>query len=150
MLAIWNDPAFLQFVGDRGARTLDEAQVSLRAGPLSLYSEYGYGPFGVERREDGARMGICGLFRRDGLDEPDLGFALLPEFCRHGYGYEAAAAVLIHANVELGLPRVVAVVSPGNGASIALLEKLGFRFSRPIRLPGDSDEISLFSIEFEE
>ncbi|MCK5326299.1 MAG: GNAT family N-acetyltransferase, partial [Woeseiaceae bacterium] len=66
MLAVWNDPAFMQFVGDRGVRTLEEAQLSLQTGPMNLYVEHGYGPFRVIRRIDGASMGICGLFRRDG------------------------------------------------------------------------------------
>ena len=44
MLAVWNDPTFMHFVGDRGIRTLDEAEASMEQGPLHLYAEYGYGP----------------------------------------------------------------------------------------------------------
>ena len=148
MLAIWNDPAFMQFVGDRGVRTVEEAQVSLQKGPLTLYVEYGYGPFRVIRRMDGASMGICGLFRRDGLDEPDIGFALLPEYCGEGFGYEASIAVLDHARDVLDLPRVTAIVSPENSASISLLEKLGLHYDKPMRLPGDDKDVSLYSIAF--
>ena len=149
MLAVWNDPAFMRYVGDRGVRSLDEAQDSMRDGALHQYAEYGYGPFRVIRREDNVDIGVCGLFRRDGLDVPDIGFALLPEFCANGYGYEASVAVLEHARKSLELPRVIAIVSPDNNASIRLLEKLGMRFEKSIRLPGDDDDVSLYSIEFD-
>ncbi len=148
MLAVWNDPAFMQFVGDRGVRTLEEAQLSLQTGPMNLYVEHGYGPFRVIRRIDGASMGICGLFRRDGLDEPDIGFALLPEYCGEGFAYEASIAVLDHAREVLDLPRVTAIVSPENSASIRLLEKLGLHYDKLMRLPGDDKDVSLYSIAF--
>ena len=53
MLAVWNDPAFVRFVGDRGVRSLEEAEVAMRDGLLRLYDEHNYGPFVVIRREDG-------------------------------------------------------------------------------------------------
>ena len=148
MLAVWNDPAFVRFVADRGIRSLEQARAAVEAGPLRLYAEYGYGPFRVRRRADGMDMGICGLFRRDGLEEPDIGFAILPDFCGKGYGFEASAAVLAHARDALGLPCVTAIVSPHNDASIGLLEKLGMRYERPIRMPGDDHDVRLYRIEF--
>ena len=148
MLAVWNDPAFMRHVGDRGIRTLEQAREALENGLLKLYAEYGYGPYRVRRREDGADLGICGLFRRDGLDEPDIGFGLLPEYCGRGYAFEASVAVLDHARDALGLPSVTAIVSPQNGASIGLLEKLGLRFERPIRMPNDDHDVSLYRIDF--
>jgi RimJ/RimL family protein N-acetyltransferase len=148
MFAVWNDPAFMQFVGDRGIRTLDEAEVSMQQGPLHLYSEYGYGPFRVIGREDGADMGVCGLYRRDGLDEPDIGFALLPDYRGKGFGYEASVAVLDHARDVLKLPRVAAIVSPSNDASIALLEKLGMCYDKAMRLPGDDEDVNLYIVNF--
>ena len=148
MFAVWNDPAFVRFVADRGIRSLEQARAAVEAGPLRLYAEYGYGPFRVRRRADGMDMGICGLFRRDGLEEPDIGFAILPDFCGMGYGFEASTAVLQHAREALGLPCVTAIVSPHNDASIGLLEKLGMRYERPIRMPGDDHDVRLYRIEF--
>ncbi len=148
MFAVWNDPAFVRYVGDRGIRSLEQARAAVEAGPLSLYTEYGYGPFLVRRRADGVDMGICGLFRRDGLEEPDIGFAILPDFCGMGYGFEASATVLEHARDALGLSCVTAIVSPHNEASIGLLEKLGMRYIRPIRMPGDDHDVRLYRIEF--
>ena len=148
MLAIWNDPACMHFVGDRGVRTPEEAEAAMRDGALHLYTSYGYGPFRVTRIEDAATMGICGLFRRDGLEEPDVGFALLPEYCGKGYGFEASRAVLDHARDTLAIPAVTAIVSAENEASIGLLEKLGLSFDSVIRLPGEDSDVHLYRTEF--
>lgn len=147
MLAVWNDPAFIRYVGDRGIRTVEEARAAVEAGPLKLYEEHGYGPFCVTLRDTGADLGICGLFRRDGLDDPDIGFAMLPDYCGRGFGFEASVAVLDHARDALGLSCVTAIVSPENEASIRLLEKLGLRYERRIRMPAEDHDVSLYSID---
>jgi len=146
MLAIWNDPAFVRFVGDRGIRTLDEAKDAMTEGVLRLYEQFGYGPYCLIRKADRERIGICGLFRRDVLEDPDIGFALLPPYCGSGLASEAARAVVAHARDDLGIGTLAAIVSPDNIASIALIEKLGLSFERGITMPGDNDEISLYSI----
>ena len=148
MLAVWNDPAFLRHVGDRGIRNLEQARAAIEAGPLSLYSQYGYGPFRLRLRDESVDIGICGLFRRDTLDEPDIGFAILPDYCGRGLGYESSVAVLDHARHTLGLDAVTAIVSPENAASIGLLEKLGLHYDRAIRMPGDEHDVSLYRIDF--
>ena len=149
MLEIWNDPAFIRFVGDRGVRTLDQARDALEDGVLRLYQDYEYGPFCVVLRDGGTAIGVCGLFRRENLNEPDIGFALLPAYCGHGYAYEAAAAVIEHARGDLGLPSLTAIVSPDNRISISLIEKLGLHYDRDVRMNGDSEDIHLYRIDFD-
>ena len=102
----------------------------------------------MTHREDGVDLGICGLFRRDGLDEPDMGFAILPDYCGQGFGFEASVAVLDHARDALKLSSVTAIVSPMNQPSVGLLEKLGMHYERPMRLPGDDHDVSLYRIDF--
>src|SRR5690606_38235364 len=80
VLELLNDPAWLEHIGDRGVRTLDDARAYLAAGPVAMYAEHGFGLYLVEVREDGAPAGICGLVRRDFLDDVDLGFAFLPRY----------------------------------------------------------------------
>ena len=145
MLAIWNDPAFVRFVADRGIRTLASAAEEMRAGVLRLYSDYEYGPYAMELKDGRTVIGICGLFRREGLDDPDIGFAVLPTFRGHGYVYEAAGSVMDFACEGLGISRLKAIVSPGNDASVALIKKLGFEFERMHRMPGD-DVVALYGI----
>lgn len=145
MLAVWNDPAFVRNVGDRGVRTTEEAHEAMRAGALKLYEDYGYGPYSMVLKSDGSKIGICGLFRRESLEDPDIGFAVLPDFCSRGYAGEAAFAVLAHARDDLGIRKLAAIVSPKNAPSIGLIEKLGLAFERMITMPGDDEAISLYS-----
>jgi RimJ/RimL family protein N-acetyltransferase len=147
MMAIWNDPDFVRHVGDRGIRTIEQAREAVRAGPLQLYADYGYGPYALVQKSDGVRVGICGIFRRENLEHPDIGFALLPEYCGTGLASEAASAVLAHARHDLDLDVITAIVSPENAPSIALIRKLGLEFSGMITMPGDDKEICLYRAE---
>lgn len=148
LLAVWNDPAFLRYVGDRGIRTVEAAAEAFRDGPQRLYKDYGYGPYRVALRDSNQVLGICGLFRREGLDDPDIGYALLPQFCGRGYATEAARAVIFHARETLGFKRLTALINPDNTASIKLVEKLGLSFERMLLMPGDDDEVSLYSVDW--
>lgn len=144
MLAVWNDPAFVRYVGDRGIRTIEDAQDAMRQGVLRLYEDYGYGPFKITLKDAGDAVGICGLFHRDGLDEPDIGYATLPAYCSKGYAFEAACAVIDHAASGLALDRLIAIISPQNAASIGLIGKLGFEFERMHRMPGDDHDVCIY------
>lgn len=144
MLAIWNDPAFIRHVGDRGIRTVEDAEEAMKNGVFKLYEDHGYGPFRVALRDGDQAVGICGLFRREGLDDPDLGYATLPHFCGKGYAYEAASAVLGYVRSELHIERLIAIISPGNEASIGLIGKLGFEFERMHTMPGDDHVVRIY------
>jgi RimJ/RimL family protein N-acetyltransferase len=138
-----NDPAWLEHIGDRNVRTTEEAHAYLRQGALAMYERVGFGMYVVTLKESGDPVGTCGLIQRDGLDDIDIGFAFLPRYRGQGYALESAAAVLEHAR-RLGLKRVVAIVSAANHRSIRILEKIGLRFERTIKLPGDEEEILLY------
>ena len=138
-----NDPAWLQFIGDKGVRTLDDAHAYLRNGPMAMYAQHGHGLYCVESKASGEAIGMCGLIRRDTLPDVDLGYAFLPQARGGGYAYEAASATKTYARETLNFQRVLAIVSPGNASSIALLEKLGFRFEKSLRLPPKEDQETL-------
>lgn len=144
-LAIYNSPGFIQFVGDRGLRTLEDAATYLEKNLMASYQANGYGLYVVELKTTGMPVGICGLVNRPGLDAPDIGFTFLPDHMRFGYGFESAAAVLEHGRSTLGIPRILAIVDPKNTKSIGLIEKLGMVFDRPILLPGEAEEISQYT-----
>ena len=114
MLTIWNDPDFIRFVGDRGIRTAEEALKALRDGALKQWSELGYGAYRVSQRGETEPMGICGLFKRENLDDPDIGYGFLPDHCGSGYAFEAACAVRDHARDVMGLRRICAIVTGDN------------------------------------
>lgn len=145
ILRLLNEPSFIDNIGDKGVRTLDDARAYIANGPAASYARHGFGLWAMVREADGALMGMSGLIQRDSLDDVDIGYALLPEFAGQGYALEAGQAVMRFARENLGLARVVAIVSPHNTASIRLLEKLGFGFERMIRMPGEDKDIKLLA-----
>jgi RimJ/RimL family protein N-acetyltransferase len=146
ILDVLNDPDFIRYIADRGVRTEEQAREYIANGPAASYAANGFGLWRVALKADDAPIGICGLIRREGLDDVDVGFAFLPPYRAHGYAHEAARAVLAHGREALGLKRIVAIVSPENERSIRLLEKLGMRFERMVTLPGDDEEIRLYAL----
>jgi RimJ/RimL family protein N-acetyltransferase len=147
ILELLNDPSFLRFIGDKGVRTLDDARKYILNGPVDMYNRLGFGLYLTELKDGGGPIGICGLIKRDSLEDVDIGFAFLPKFWAKGYAYESAAAVMAYGKNALGLNRIVAVTNPDNRSSIKLLEKLGFGFERMVRLSADAQEIKLFAYD---
>jgi RimJ/RimL family protein N-acetyltransferase len=145
MLGLLNDPAWHRYIGDRGIRTVDGAREHIITGPMAMVARLGFGFHIVELKEDGRPIGVCGLAKRDFLDDVDIGYAFLPGYGGQGYAFEAAQGVLAHAR-ELGLTRLVATVHPDNAASIRLLEKLGLRFERMMLPPDSERELQLFGM----
>jgi [ribosomal protein S5]-alanine N-acetyltransferase len=138
VLRLLNDPAFLRFIGDKGVRTLADARAYITKGPLDSYRRHGYGLYLVSLRSDGTPIGMCGLVRREGLEDADVGFAFLSQFRAKGYASESAAAVLEYGRRRLELERIVAIAAPDNHASIAVLERVGLRYERMVRLPSEA------------
>jgi RimJ/RimL family protein N-acetyltransferase len=143
ILQLLNEPGFIRFIGDKGVRTLADAREYIQQGPMDSYARNGFGLYAACLR-DRTPIGICGLVRREGLNDPDVGFAFLSRYWSSGYAVEAAAAVLAHAQDTLRIKRVVAITSPDNWASIAVLEKIGLTFERMIRLVDHTPELKLF------
>ena len=144
ILQLLNEPSFLQFIGDRGVRTLDDARNYIRNGPMASYERFGFGLYLTELKEPRVPIGMCGLLKRDTLEDVDIGFAFVPQYWKQGYAMESAAAVMAHAKDALGLNRLAAITSPENETSIALLLKLGMRFEKLTRLTEEAPEIKLF------
>ena len=144
ILRLLNEPSFIQFIGDKGVRSLDDARQYILNGPVKSYQKHGFGLYLVTLESDNTPMGMCGLLKRETLQDVDIGFAFLPEFWNKGYALEAAAAVMIYGKDVLKLPRIVAITNKDNHASAKLLNKIGLRFDRFIALEGDRDETRLF------
>lgn len=147
ILELYNDPDFIKYISDRGIRTETDAKQFIESGPRASYAEHGHGLYLVQLK-DGTSIGICGLLKRDNLDGPDIGFAMLPSYRRNGYTFEAAQAAIKDGQNRFGFERIMAITSPDNEASIKLLEKLGLSFEKIIRLSADENECKLFSANF--
>jgi [ribosomal protein S5]-alanine N-acetyltransferase len=133
-----NSPKFIEFIGDRGVRSVTDAAYFIDTKYRQSYADHGFGLYTVQRNSDKVAVGICGLVRRDTLPAPDIGFAFLPKYERMGYGFESAAAVINYARDALGLTELLAITTTDNEASGFLLRKLGFLESG--MMPGNDNE----------
>ena len=145
ILELLNDPAWIRFVGDRNLRSVADAHEFIRTRFEPAYREHGIGLWLVLEKATGASIGICGLVNRAGMDDIDLGYALLPQHRGQGYAFEAASASLQYGYDRLGLSRIVAMTSPQNTSSCGLLERLGFQYERRVVLPGEQEELLLYA-----
>ncbi|WP_257348349.1 GNAT family N-acetyltransferase [Pseudalkalibacillus decolorationis] len=147
ILKLLNDPSWLRFIGDKGVRTLENARNYILTGPMDMYDRLGFGLYLTEIKEGKIPVGICGLIKRDSLEDVDIGFAFLSRFQSKGYAYEAASATMAYG-IDLGLNRIVAITTKDNYDSIRLLEKIGMKFGRNVLLPPDTEELKLFTSDF--
>src|SRR5215207_2333422 len=147
ILELLNDPAFIQNIGDRNVRTIEDACLYILNGPVKSYAKNGFGLYLVVLKETNESIGMCGLIKRDTLDDVDIGYALLPDYWFKGYAVESARATKTYAKEVIGLKRIVAIVDPSNAGSIRVLEKLGLQFEKMVRLSADDIELKLFGVE---
>jgi ribosomal-protein-alanine N-acetyltransferase len=144
VLELLNEPGFLENIGDRGVRDLAGARGYILDGPAASYGKNGFGLWRVTEKAGGAPVGICGLVKRDGLDDPDVGYAFLARAGGQGYAVEAARATLDYARGTLGIGRIVAITTPSNTASMKVLRRIGLSAAGMITLPGRDDESAYF------
>lgn len=139
-----NDPSWIENIGDRGIRTLEDAEAYIINSPNAMYKQHGFSLLLVETKVPVEPIGLCGLIKRDSLDDVDLGYAFLPDFWGKGYAYEAAAAIMDYSQEVHKLSRIVAITLPENKPSVKLMTKLGFQFEETLVLAGDDEELALY------
>ena len=145
IIELLNTPGWLQFIGDRNVRNEQQAQAYLTSGPIQSYREFGFGLMKVSLTETGQPIGMCGLLKRETLEQPDIGFAFLPDFAGHGYAFEAASAIIMHAQKSLHAEEIYAIVQSDNKRSISLLEKLHFEFKEHFSFPNKPEVLLLYA-----
>ena len=144
IIELLNSPGWLQYIGDRQVHTPEQAIAYLQNGPLKSYAQNGFGLWMVALKQEQTPIAMCGIIRRDFLEHPDIGFALLPSFMGQGYAFEMASAVLTYATNQLKLAKLCAIVLAENEHSIKLLNKLHFHPHSTIIYPGTEDELLLY------
>lgn len=149
ILELVNDPSFIRNIGDRKVRSLVDAERYIETAAISSYEKNGFGLWLVSLKETNESIGMCGLIRRAALEDVDIGYAFLPRFWRKGYAVESARAVRDYGRDVVGLKRLVAITDPANEGSIRVLEKIGMKFEKMIRLSADDIELKLFAVDFE-
>ena len=144
ILKLYNDQDFISYIGDKGIKSIKDAEKFIEDGPKQSYKEHRHGLYLVQLK-DFTSIGICGLLKRANLDLPDIGFAILPDYRRMGFIYEASKAVIQDAKKRLLYDKIVAITSPNNNASINLLIKLGFRYKELIKIESDNKPTQLYT-----
>jgi RimJ/RimL family protein N-acetyltransferase len=140
------DPETMRYIGAGGTRTREQAQATLEL-MMRSFEARGYGLLAVERREDGALVGRCGLLVWDPetwtLTEDDdrpveieIGYLVGRDYWGRGYATEAAVAIRDWAQAELGFERLICLIYPDNARSIRVAEKLGMTRDGEIEIFG--------------
>ena len=142
-----NSPGWLANIGDRNVKTVADAEEYIQTRILPQFTRIVYGNYILVRKEDQKKIGVSGLYEREGLAAVDIGFALLPEYERMGYAYEGTHRVKQAAFGEFRLHKILAITTQTNFPSQKLLKKLGMEFSKLINLPNDPEELMLFELE---
>jgi len=141
---LYNQDAFIEHIGDRGLSSLSKTREFIQAVQAN-YEKYGFWLYLLEDEQSLEPIGVNGLVQRDYLDAPDMGFAISEAYWGQGFAYESSQAVLEHAR-KLKLNKLYAIISPGNNASIRLIEKLGFVFVKQEQLTPGENAVNLYQI----
>lgn len=145
MHAVFGDPDVMRFGPGVQTREWIAGWLARR---IDEYDRRGYGLWAVAVR--GSTIGYCGLTwfpDINGRTEIEIGYRLARASWGHGYATEAARLARDHAFDALGLRRVIALVDPGNVASIRVAVKLGMRHEADVMLAGYNHADRVYSIE---
>ena len=141
---LYNQPKFIRFIGQKYIYTLEYAKEHFSTRFRPQIERLGYGNFVIIRKEDGEKIGTVGIFEREGLDVQDIGFALLPEFEKKGYCFEAAHHLFENAGPKYGIKKLSAITAMENYASQKVIEKLGMKFIKVTTLPGEDEDLKYY------
>lgn len=146
ILEVFNTPKWLEFIGDRNLKNIQDAEVYIENKIVPQIQKKGFGNYTVTRKFDDAKIGFCGLYDREGLEGIDIGFAFLPKYEKKGYGFESANILKEAAFTAFNLTEISAITSEKNTGSQKLLMKLGLQFEKKIKLTEDTEEVLLYKL----
>lgn len=126
LAAMLGDPEVMRCYPKRLDRS--EAEAWLQR-VLGSYARTGHGFWLVERKQDGEKVGQIGLLAKEinGKREVEVAYMVHRPFWRQGIATEVALACRDHAFAALGVERVISMIHPENGPSLAVGAKLGMR-----------------------
>ena len=135
------DPEVVEFLG---GPVTPEYTREIAEWANGLHEREGIGLLAVERTEDGAFLGMCGLHHLDSFpDDIEIAWRLAREHWGRGYATEAATAWLEYAFTVKRLPRVISVADPPNVRSVAVMKRLGMTYDRQTRIVEEGQEFEV-------
>lgn len=139
-----NDPNWIKYIGNKNVHDLESAKNYILNVPIKSYEKFGFGLFLVKLKDLNIPIGICGLIKRDTLENIDIGFAFLEKYVGHGYAFESAQATLEYGKNTLGIKKIVAITNEDNYNSIKVLKKIGLVFEKMVKFENEEKELMLF------
>lgn len=144
-LELVNTPNFKKYIGDKKLSTLIGVEEYLKAGILKSYEDHGFSYYKLRLHESDETLGIVGILKRDNLECPDIGFAMLPQFEGQGYGFESSKAMMQVAKDKFKIDKIAAITLEYNVNSINLITKLGLEFEKKVKPFADEEELLFFA-----
>lgn len=130
-LELLNSPNWLEFIGDKNVKLLKDAIKYVQESLIDNYKKNGFGFYKMslkQNNEPNLPIGAIGFLKREYLEFPDLGYAILPNYENKGYISEAAKAILEYGHNQLQFQEIVAFTTEENIASKKVLLKIGLYF----------------------
>lgn len=146
ILELYSSPNFIKYIGDRKLRTLNDAENYIKEKFLPQFAGLGFGNYLITQKSDGQNIGAVGIFVREGLETPDIGFSFLEQFEGKGFGYEASSLLINTGFTEFGLEKIAAFTTPENILSQKLIEKLGLKYIKIIQFGDDPEELRYYEL----
>lgn len=115
-------PDVMRYTGEPPLASVEAAREAIAS--YRDWDDPGYGRWACVLRDEGTMIGFCGLKFLPELGETDIGYRLHPDYWGRGLATEAARATLRYGFETLDLEEIVALVLPGNAASVRVLQKL--------------------------
>ena len=143
-LKLLNQPSYIKNIRDSLVRSKDSARKFIHDFYLSSYDKHGHGLYLLEDKFSSSPVGVCGPLKRDDLDFPDMGFALLEEFQGQGLIQEGGKAILEYCRLELNMSLMGAITTRDNHLSRQSLLKLGFYFKEIIQINISDKDFELY------
>jgi len=138
---LMNSEGWLKYIGDRKIGDSLDAKNYIQ----KILDKSGYYYHVCELKETKEPFGIITFLKRESQEFPDLGFAILPEYQKKGYAYEASRRYLDEVLAESRVKEIMGITLPQNLSSINLLKKLGFTFSKNIL--DNNEEVSYYTLQ---
>lgn len=127
ILAMYSDAETMRYLARPRMTGLAQAE-ELVAKSKAGYADGSLLQLALERKADGAFLGLCLLFN---FNKPsaraEIGYTLARAHRSNGYMAEALPALVDHAFGPLALNRLEADIDPRNAPSARILRRLGFR-----------------------
>ncbi len=140
ILELLNTGGWIKYIGDRNVKNMEDAQHYI----LKIMGNSKYFYHVLELKESAEPIGVLTFLYRDTQEFPDIGFALLPQFEKKGYVFEAASRYLEEIRKTNPPEKIIGITIPDNHNSVRLLEKLGLAYQE--QFVSDGTTLSLYSL----